>query len=158
MVADGERDAKRVKLETSSGEKDVHMWEYAVGQTRGADPFDTQTTVDPLVKQAVEWVAARSPDRVKELREKCISKIEEADKELRASGLAEQWFGGADSITKRVAGAANGYLLERLLVQSGYTDVDCVNLLRKGSRTIVRFACFLARVISFAQVPQCLAN
>lgn len=51
---------------------------------------------------------------------------------MQQSGWKPRWFADADPETIKVAGDANGSLLEQLLSQTGYHDVACVELLRKG--------------------------
>ena len=53
---------------------------------------------------------------------------------LNRSGWTRSWFDQADVVTMRVAGGANGHLLGQLLKGSGYHDLKCVELLRKGAR------------------------
>ena len=52
---------------------------------------------------------------------------------MQQSGWKPRWFADADPETIKVAGDANGSLLEQLLSQTGYHDVACVELLRKGA-------------------------
>ena len=66
-------------------------------------------------------------------REQMICKLEEADRLLRQSGACMHWFGDADEELRKVAGDANGHLLQQLLVASNYCDIACVELLRRGS-------------------------
>ena len=93
--------------------------------------------------QAINWIAARSPEVIIEKREAMIASIEAADAALRASGLQKVWFGDADATLLAVAGGCNGHLLEQLLVASDYHDVACVELLREGARLALRPPIFL---------------
>ena len=82
--------------------------------------------------QAIAWVCEKSPRDIKQLRERMISQIEEAGKQLRASGLCQQWFNGSDEVVRDVGGQCNGHLFEQLLRAYGYHDWECVYLLRTG--------------------------
>ena len=62
-----------------------------------------------------------------------ISKLEEANRLMRSSGLCDKWFGKSDAKVRGVASGANGPLFEALLKASGYVDRECTELLRKGS-------------------------
>ena len=82
--------------------------------------------------QAYAWQVKRSPEEVTRLREGAGTGLLRADRGMRASGLVEEWFRGADPVAKGVSGAANGHLFTVLLEAFGYRDVACANLLREG--------------------------
>eukprot|EP00973_Karenia_brevis_P005272 721886-Karenia_brevis.AAC.1 len=63
-------------------------------------------------------------------RESVISRLEEADRRMRNSGLQREWFKGADEKITAVAGCVNGALLEALLQATDYADVGCCELFR----------------------------
>ena len=44
---------------------------------------------------------------------------------MQQSGWKDKWFAQADDETTKVAGGANGLLLEQLLAQTNYPDVKC---------------------------------
>jgi hypothetical protein len=82
--------------------------------------------------KAIEWEGQTPAELVIQRREEWITQLETADRELKRSGWAQQWFEGADEHTRRVAGEANGYLFELLAERSGHGDVDGVRILRDG--------------------------
>jgi hypothetical protein len=67
-----------------------------------------------------------------EQRLKVVEQVEAIDAALRESGMQLSWFRGADQQVLDVAGEANGYLFEQLLIATGYHDVRCVEMLRTG--------------------------
>ena len=92
--------------------------------------------VELCIVEALGWMASKDPQEIMAFRESMILKLEEADRAMRQSGLCDEWFEGADWQTKAVAGAANGPLLSALLSASGYVDMTCAELLRKGAYMI----------------------
>ena len=92
--------------------------------------------VELCIVKALGWLASKDPQEVMAFRESMILKLDEADRAMRQSGLCDEWFEGADWQTKAVAGAANGPLLSALLSASGYVDMTCAELLRKGAYMI----------------------
>ena len=58
-----------------------------------------------------------------------------------ASGWSDAWFGDADDGVRRVAGDANGLLLQQLLKASGYVDAAFPNNLREGADIIGDLQC-----------------
>ena len=82
--------------------------------------------------QAYAWQLKRSPEEVIRLREGAVAGLLETDRGMRASGLVDEWFRGADPVAKDVSGSANGHLFTVLLDAFGYRDVACANLLREG--------------------------
>ena len=62
---------------------------------------------------------------------------------MQRSGRKSSWFAQADQEIRKVAGDANGCLLEQLLQQTGYHDTACVKLLREGRMLLqVRVSAF----------------
>ena len=78
-------------------------------------------------------------------RERAISAIEMADREMRVSGVCEAWYADSDTESRRIARDANGHLFKILLEAAGYDDLESVDMLRYGivskyfSRFILRF-------------------
>ena len=102
-------------------------------------------------------------------REDIISRIEAQAQLLRATGMCEAWFAGADPavvsvqhlrlsrhsnsfahtyLFAQVAGEVNGALLELLAEKIGYHDKECVNLFRRGAPLVKCFS---------VQSPSCVA-
>ena len=136
------------------GRADAEKLEYAMSQYTGDVPFKADVhfdalvtearlclvyfcffliTIVPTVCEAVAWEVERTSEAVERMRNEMLDQLSEADKRLRKSGVCRRWFGNADQEILDVAGKCNGHLFEQLLIGSSYTDVDCVNLLRKGN-------------------------
>ena len=75
-----------------------------------------------------------------------ITKLEEADAAMRASGACADWFSGVDEQVWAVAGNCNGRLMEILLRESQHVDPECVFLLRDGVRRRALSRGILARL------------
>ena len=86
----------------------------------------------PLL-QAIDWLAARTPQQIISEREAMIIKLEEASGAMWASGLCEQWFCAADDKIKDVSAGVNGPLFTALLRALDYVDTGCTQLLREGT-------------------------
>ena len=74
----------------------------------------------------------KQPEMIIKKREEMILQLELADAKMRESGLCAALFNAAETPTPRVAKDCNGQLFEQLLLNSGYGDPDCANLLREG--------------------------
>jgi len=85
------------------------------------------------VSDALEWVAARSAQRVMEEREAIISSIEADAKMMWASGACEKWFGVCDAEVREVAATVNGPLMHELALRAEHCDVACVDFFRQGA-------------------------
>ena len=85
------------------------------------------------VVQAVDWIAARSPEQEMAQREEMICKLEEANSVMWSSGVCRRWFEDSDDHIRAVAGGANGPLFEELLRASRHVDPECVSLLSEGA-------------------------
>ena len=68
--------------------------------------------------------------------EALIAGFEAADAAMRSSGQQQARFGDANAKVLEVTGGCHGCLFEQLLKASGYRDVACVELLRKGLRLV----------------------
>ena len=63
-----------------------------------------------------------------------ISQLELADAEIRTSGKHSQWLKGCKSnAIRELSKEVNGFLFTELLAAVGYSDVDAVELFRRGS-------------------------
>ena len=62
-----------------------------------------------------------------------MTRLSEADRRMRQSGLCQRWLGEADAALTRVVREINGPLFEQLLRQSDYDDMACLDLLRHGA-------------------------
>jgi len=83
-------------------------------------------------REAVDWIAGRSPEVIIAQREEMIGRLESAAGEMRASGLQQSWLGTVDPLMMPVVESTNGYLMEQLLAAAGYCDVGAASLLRDG--------------------------
>ena len=81
---------------------------------------------------SVSCAFVRSLSKVDDTRELLISQIEKAALEFVVSGETEKWFDGADAKVKEVAHGVNGPLLSMLAKACGYSDLDAVELFRRG--------------------------
>lgn len=83
-------------------------------------------------QQAISWIAKQSSISVQQQRQNMIDQIERAGDAMWNSGLRDQWFKDADANTRHITKHVNAALFESLLKESGYCDVECVELFRKG--------------------------
>ena len=61
-------------------------------------PFaEDQGLVHELVDSKVRWLAAKSPDEVREIRETIVTRVELEARELVESGAAATWLQEADA-------------------------------------------------------------
>ena len=61
-----------------------------------------------------------------------IKQLRTAADEFKKCGACEQWLDDCDPKIKGVCKTINGQLLEALLTATGYKDIECVDMLRKG--------------------------
>ena len=90
-----------------------------------------------------------------EERESVISKLEEADMRMRASGLQRGWFANSDKKVYAVAGHCNGVLLETLLRATNYSDWEACNLLRNGISFCIFSLCAVCHIICRSRSAYC---
>ena len=83
--------------------------------------------------QVLQWVAARTPEEIIELREHVMSQIEEAGARLWRSKGVNRWMGGAETGVQRVSRSVNGSLFEQLLAQLDCGDVAAARLFMNGA-------------------------
>ena len=80
----------------------------------------------------MNWSFGKQPEVIISKREDMILQLELADATMRKTGLCNAWFNAVGAATPEVAKDCNGQLFEQLLLNSGYTDPESVNLLREG--------------------------
>ena len=136
--------------ESGVSASDVRKYEYAVQETKGADPFASGATLVAHVKearlaisllviwygvrfQAVQWQAAHSASEVIELRETVMDQLEEANRRMNAAGICSKWLEGCDEEVTKLSRNVNGHLFGELMCVYDYHDASCVELLRNGS-------------------------
>ena len=134
--------------------KDEVMLQYMLDAVRSSGPFQQESSLDPVLVEALEWQAERSWQDIVAQREAFISALEEADRKMRASGALERWQAGCDEGIKEVrscfclvlaglvvatwqaSSGVNGLLLEFLAKITDHVDLDCVNFFRSGSHAL----------------------
>ena len=82
--------------------------------------------------QVIEWLATKSAEEVNAFRIDVIESLEEAHAAMTTSGARRASLRRSHPTVRRISRRANPLLLEKLLLATGYKDVACVNLLRKG--------------------------
>ena len=78
------------------------MLQYMLDAVRSSGPFQQESSLDPVLVEALEWQAERSWQDIVAQREAFISALEEADRKMRASGALERWQAGCDVGIKEV--------------------------------------------------------
>ncbi len=97
--------------------------------------------------QCFEWQARYDEAEVIHRRSEMMEKLELAGDMLCQSGMAEQWFAGADDAVRAVSKDAHGHLFDQLLKPAKHVDPVCVQPLRKGAE-LVRDAVAVRRCYS----------
>ena len=134
---------------------DRRKLEYALGAYAGENPFGDDEQPCVQVLEILKWIAQRNPERIITERENMITALEEAGQRMWASGLAEQWYVGADPVLRAAVGQVNGHLLEQLLRATGYHDWRCAYLFRQGRFLHV---CICGPASAPCQVHNCWVN
>ena len=64
---------------------------------RGEDPFAYAPCIDSDLREAIDWLAARTPVEVNKYRLGVVEQIEAVNLKMKQSGKASSWFKGADA-------------------------------------------------------------
>ena len=89
------------------------------------------------------FFSARSAEAIMRDREEFVSKLEEADRQMTASGLKEQWYAGVHPLVRQVAGETYGRLLQALGEAAQHVDAGAVQLFRTGALCFRFLFCFV---------------
>ena len=95
--------------------------------------FKNAAVVHNDVRDAIEWIAARTPQQVIQEREATLQVLEATAAKCVSDGSCRRWLAGADAEVQRVSEHVNGPMLEALANHAGYHDVACVECFRKGA-------------------------
>ena len=98
----------------------------------GPDPTVHQSTLEPDVETALNWMANLRPEEVIEERERVMRRIERRAATLVRTGKVEEWFAGCPVEVRMVAEHVNGPLMEELVKEAGHADTSGPDLFRKG--------------------------
>ncbi len=113
------------------------------------DPLANKAVISPVVRAGLKWIEARQPWQVERDREHVICSIEACGAGMWVDGTREKWFSDCDDHVRNVSETVNGGLFQKLLEDAGamfgfavallhfsfgtgYDDVECVQMFRKG--------------------------
>ena len=91
---------------------------------------DAQCDAD--VHAIIDWLAAHSPQQIREEREKQIAAIEKRAEALRTNGDVERWFSESDPLVRRVAAGFNGPLAMECAESTHWHDLGGIAQFRCG--------------------------
>jgi hypothetical protein len=97
----------------------------------------------------LQWIASKTSAEVRVFREDVMCALETAGAQMCASGACRAWLGSCDDVTRGVAGGVNGPLFTQLLQATEYVDVDCVELFRGGTCSVLLFSLFFPMLVVF---------
>jgi hypothetical protein len=97
------------------------------------DPTMPEKRTAPVAVRALDWIAKSSARKIIQVREAQMQKIEECAAELRHSGACDRWLESCDDCARQVVRDINGPLLEVLLSDLNYHDMECLELLQTGA-------------------------
>ena len=95
--------------------------------------FESSPSLSQEVVDALDWMAARSPQQIAEERESILRNLETRAEELVNTGAHEAWLNDADPYVKVISESVNGPLLAALARETNYHDPDCVDIFRVGA-------------------------
>ena len=82
--------------------KDEAMLSYMSQAVRSEDPFAREAELDPVLVEALEWQAQRTPEQIMSEREAFVAALERAGQALCMTGAREAWLGDCDVDIKQV--------------------------------------------------------
>ena len=124
----GREERTETTVPTSAATEESRKLKFMADALSSPWPAQEAFFIEPDLQEALDWVAARSPDEVMRAREEIICAIEARAAHLRASGAVEAWMSEADDILRGVAAGVNGPLLEELASITDYHDAGSIGI------------------------------
>ena len=125
---------------------------FTLAAIRKGNPLKNDAVISAESRSGLQWLQTRKAWQITRDRERVVRDIEDTCAEMWINGTCDEWFSDADASVRRVAETVNGGLFQQLLVDaggngfafarlsvacmlvwSGYDDVECVEMFRKGA-------------------------